>query len=516
MSQTKNMKEKQSLQESHPELSLEADGWDPADFSFGSDKSMQWKCSIGHQWTARISDRAGGKGRCPICLGKRVLKGFNDLKTLNPNLAKQAFGWDPTEISISSNKTLTWKCSVGHVWEAKPSNRKSNGSDSCPICIGKKILSGFNDLMTTHPDLAKEAFGWDPTSVQAGSKKVLAWICPVGHKWNARVGARALQGSGCPSCRTKKIHVVETNAKRKIFVSLFEANPKLASQADGWDPSKVTAGSNQKKAWVCSKNHRWEAVVHSRSKGRGCPTCAGKKISAGDNDLSTLMPLLASEANGWDPSEYSISSNKKLAWRCSLGHEWIAKIASRTNGRGCPYCSGNLVLAGFNDLGTIFPDIAVEANGWDPKTVTAGSENKKSWLCPNKHTYVSAIKDRADGHGCPSCSATGFDQTKDGWFYLLEHPSWELMQLGISNVPEKRIRKHKQLGWVVLDLKGPMNGLSTRELETKALRFLSKLGAQDGVQNVAGKFDGYSESWFKSKFDVGTIDQLKKKIERDE
>jgi hypothetical protein len=60
MSQTKNMNEKQSLQDSHPQLALEADGWDPADFSFGSDKSMQWKCNIGHQWAARISDRASG------------------------------------------------------------------------------------------------------------------------------------------------------------------------------------------------------------------------------------------------------------------------------------------------------------------------------------------------------------------------------------------------------------------------------------------------------------------------
>jgi hypothetical protein len=53
MSQTKNMKEKQFLQDSHPELSLEADGWDPADFSFGSDKSMQRQCNIGHHWTAQ-------------------------------------------------------------------------------------------------------------------------------------------------------------------------------------------------------------------------------------------------------------------------------------------------------------------------------------------------------------------------------------------------------------------------------------------------------------------------------
>ena len=37
------MKEKPSLQDSHPELATESDGWDPADFTFGSEKSMPWE-----------------------------------------------------------------------------------------------------------------------------------------------------------------------------------------------------------------------------------------------------------------------------------------------------------------------------------------------------------------------------------------------------------------------------------------------------------------------------------------
>jgi hypothetical protein len=97
------------------------------------DKSMQWKCNIGHQWISQISDRAGGNDRYPTYLGERVLRGFNELKTLNLNIATQAFNWNLTEICISSFKTFTWKCSVGHDWEAKHLNQKSNGSDSCPI-----------------------------------------------------------------------------------------------------------------------------------------------------------------------------------------------------------------------------------------------------------------------------------------------------------------------------------------------------------------------------------------------
>ena len=36
---------------------------------------------------------------------------------------------------------------------------------------------------------------------------------------------------------------------------------------------------------------------------------------------------------------------------------------------------------GINDLATLFPDVAVEADGWDPSKVISGSNKKKSWKC---------------------------------------------------------------------------------------------------------------------------------------
>jgi integrase len=71
-----------------------------------------------------------------------------------------------------------------------------------------------------------------------------------------------------------------------------------------------------------------------------------------------LKPELASEwseENEIKPTEVSIGSHKKVIWKCKLGHEWIATVKSRTiNRTGCPYCSHNKVLAGFNDLATDF------------------------------------------------------------------------------------------------------------------------------------------------------------------
>ena len=84
---------------------------------------------------------------------------------------------------------------------------------------------------------------------------------------------------------------------------------------------------------------------------------------AGINDLATLEPLLEkqwSEKNKIKPTEVSIGSHKKVIWRCEKGHEWEAAVKSRTiNKTGCPYCSHNKVLAGFNDLASAFVGIGV-------------------------------------------------------------------------------------------------------------------------------------------------------------
>ena len=89
-----------------------------------------------------------------------------------------------------------------------------------------------------------------------------------------------------------------------------------------------------------------------------------KWVITGINDLSTLKPKLAyewSEKNNIKPTEVSIGSHKKAIWQCKQGHEWTVTVKSRTiNGTDCPYCSHNKILAGFNDLATVFPDVAAE------------------------------------------------------------------------------------------------------------------------------------------------------------
>ena len=150
--------------------------------------------------------------------------------------------------------------------------------------------------------------------------------------------------------------------------SLAKVHPELVSE---WSernfpltPDDITYGSNKRVWWKGSCCHEWQASVKARSKGEGCPICSGARVVAGINDLATINPRLVSEwseKNTIKPTEVTAGSHKKVIWKCEHGHEWTATVKSRTiNKTGCPYCSHNKVLAGFNDLASQFPQIAAE------------------------------------------------------------------------------------------------------------------------------------------------------------
>ena len=110
------------------------------------------------------------------------------------------------------------------------------------------------------------------------------------------------------------------------------------------DPSKLTLGNHKKVWWKCCKGHEWQAIIKDRNNGIGCPFCSGRYAISGENDLQTVNPMLANEwnykkNNGLTPADVLPNSNKKVWWKCQSGHEWQARIADRSRGRGCPKCA---------------------------------------------------------------------------------------------------------------------------------------------------------------------------------
>ena len=182
----------------------------------------------------------------------------------------------------------------------------------------------------------------------------------------------------------------------------------------GFDPKTLTLGSGQKVWWKCQKGHEWQTAISNRSKGSGCPYCSGRYAIKGENDLETINPTLSKEwnyekNNELTPADVLPSSNKKVWWKCQKGHEWQAPIGNRNIGRGCPYCAGQKVLKGENDLQTVNPVLANEwnyekNNGLTPMDVMPNSSKKVWWKCSKGHEWQATIGSRNSGIGCPYCA----------------------------------------------------------------------------------------------------------------
>ena len=364
-------------------------------------------------------------------------------------------------------------------------------------------------IAETHPELAAQADGWDPTTLTAGSNKKVGWKCVNGHVFMAVLCSRTLQKTGCPICSNQQLLVG--------YNDLATTHPELAAQADGWDPATVTVSSGKKRKWKCALGHTWLLPVDGRRAGTtGCPICSNQQLLVGYNDLATTHPEIAKQAHNWDPTTMSAGSHKKAAWICEKGHIWSSVIHTKVDGIGCPICSNQQLLVGYNDLATTHPQLVSEVDGWQADTVTAGSNKRMLWKCSFGHNWRADVASRTIGRGCPSCALTGFDPNKDGWLYFLQQPDWEMSQIGITNVPDDRLKKHKRLGWELLELRGPMDGHLTQKLETDCLHALEKRGALLGHKAGIEKFDGYSEAWTKKSLNVTSIKQILDWVYEDE
>jgi hypothetical protein len=174
-------------------------------------------------------------------------------------------------------------------------------------------------------------------------------------------------------------------------------------------------------------------------------------------------------------------------------------------GNECPTCKGRTVLAGFNDLATTHPELASQVDGWDPATVSKGHITKLRWVCAKGHHWEQSPNNRARGVGCPECAPYGFSPMRDGWLYLIEHRDLGLLQIGITNVPDTRMGQHARRGWVLIEMAGPWPGQVAHSREQQVLRVLADRGVHLGPEAVAGRFDGYTESWVESDFPMRTL-----------
>ena len=215
------------------------------------------------------------------------------------------------QVTVFANRKAWWRCKdCGREWNTLISTR--SGGSKCPYCSGYIFLKGFNDLQTTHPEIASE---WSeknlplkPDEVNAKSRKNIWWKCrKCGNEWKSVINAR-VKGTVCPVC-----------AEREVLAGyndLATTDNQLLSE---WDyeqnklkPTEVSRTSAKRAWWKCRHGHSWSMKINERTiLKKGCRICEREYLS--------LFPALA----------VSYYSNKK-GLKAELGSDRLLGVPLET------------------------------------------------------------------------------------------------------------------------------------------------------------------------------------------
>lgn len=410
-----------SLAEKCPELIKE---WDydkndkgPEEYSYGSGKKVWWKCEYGHSWETTINNRQQGSG-CLICSNQQILPGYNDLATRYPDILKS---WNykknnnitPSDVMPGSNKKVWWICNNGHEWESSIYSRVSGGNN-CPICSNRQVLSGYNDLATVNPNLAKQ---WHPvknckssSEVMPYSNKKAWWICNKGHEWEARINGRS-RGAGCAVCnKYKRTSIPEQIIYyyiKKVFpdaINTYKPHWLKNKEIDIYIPSLKQPIEYDGEAYHLNvskdldKNKMIRENAHESIHIRE-PRCPDLNDSSFCFKIEKLT------------SDYSYM-NKVLEYifeKLEIEHNIVVNLEINVE-KDLDEIQNMIKYSDVNNsISVTNPELLQEWNydkngNLKPENVTKGSHKKVNWIC-NKcgFEWKAVVKSRTNGHGCPEC-----------------------------------------------------------------------------------------------------------------
>jgi hypothetical protein len=257
--------------------------------------------------------------------------------------------------------------------------------------------------------------------------------------------------------------------------SLQDLRPDLVDEwhptLNSFQPTDVSLGSQMIVWWQCrvSSDHVWESKVQNRAKqGQGCPFCSGRRASGINNLLSwcknngefgeLLLEQFEPELNSKSLDGITVGSKTQIWWKCKQClNVFEAPANRRTSMRtGCPFCSGHRVSS-TNSLEFLFPQIALQ---WDfeqngsllPSHVTAGSNKKIWWKCPNgpDHNWQALITSRTGSKatGCPFCQGLKASVTNSLATVRPELvPEWDNVKNGLLTPSDLTVGSSKKVWW---------------------------------------------------------------------
>ena len=353
-----------SLSTTHPDVAAKLVDQSLATvLTYGTERTAQWYCEHGHIWEGPVYllTQYYPVERCLVCSGEELSVGVNDLATVSPQAASNLV--DPhlaTQHTFASTAPVDWRCPLGHEWNESITDQLD--VSGCPVCTGRVLLPGFNDINTVAPELVPELA--DPshsTQYTLGRSRIeypdwlesrqhfkaeigsgymrsdhaLYWICDEGHEETGSAKDRLERlhhfGSGCATCNNFAV-----------------THPHLSSWSFTRDPQDFTALHKLDRSWRCPVGHIWLESPRDLANRDNCPFCSGEiTLVPGENDLWTTHRMLATQLSDiYLSTEIMYSSVEPVEWVCWRGHHWTESPSNVVTGAKCPHCKGVSLVEG--------------------------------------------------------------------------------------------------------------------------------------------------------------------------
>lgn len=354
---------------------------------------------------------------------------------------------------INAYTHLSWKCGIGHTWEATPKNVSYHKS-WCPYCAGKRI-NPLKDMQ----DLAAKRYGKCLSRKYTDSKTPLRWECSHGHKWET-TPASILNGRWCPKCSTTRSERICRAAFEQLFETPFpKSRPEwllsprgFKMELDGYSDKLGIAFEHQGFQHFPGARHftetpeklkkrlKYDALkralctqkgillveipeLHTRlnirelkkfildavrSQGKAVPQKSLRvKLDFSDvlasgpaRDQLIKIKAVTDKKRGKLISTVYFSSHEKLDFECASGHRFRASASNVLKGTWCPQCAGNVRhnIAAMQAM-------ALERGGKCLSKRYRGNITPLLWECSEGHRWkASPGSIRINGSWCPKCA----------------------------------------------------------------------------------------------------------------
>lgn len=342
------------------EWNYEKNPLSPENYLPGSNETVWWKCQIcGHEWKAKVANRAILNRGCPCCANKCAVAGINDLATTHPDLAKE---WHPTkngqltpqQVVAGKNKKVWWKCPKGHEYQATPNHRISG--TNCPICnFGRQTSFAeqavFYYVQQVFPDAQNRVLGIVGRRMELdiyipSQKLAIEYDGVFWHKTEKRNRERfkyqECQKNGIRLYRIKEGELTDTHGtaddlfhidnienKDQLTLLIRYLLDRIDPRSNLWTRQNLRMFHSPIDVDVRRDEFKIRKYMQELTSG----------------SFIDQYPTLETE---WDyekntpltPQMFKAGSSHRVWWKCKVcGHSWKTSINKRTKEHtGCPIC----------------------------------------------------------------------------------------------------------------------------------------------------------------------------------